>query len=159
MATRDLSNRPHYVYTHSVDDTVVYVGLTSRPHVRPREAKGRPWVAAATVEVSPAMSRAAAVWMESRLIELLSPRHNVQRPDPEVRVHDWRVDKIAAAEGVDRSTANRFLRYYPQDPDAFSTFLAQRAEKVAAYNARLIAGEPPEALAAEMAEAMFSRSA
>lgn len=132
---RVLEQLPHFVYIHlDAEGDAIYVGRTCDPESRPHDARRRPWIKTESrrVEVSPAMSFEAASWAERALIRAHLPKHNT-RPGQTLNEgagQDWRIDRIAEAEGVTRATARWAANYYPTDPEEFEEALEARVRGV-----------------------------
>lgn len=158
---RELERLPHHVYVHTDKrGDVIYVGRTAHPDERPwRDSGARPWIATESrnVEISPPMPFEAARWMERVLIDTVRPRHNQRRGESDERL-DWRIDRIAEAEGVTRAAARFAAPYYPTDPDEFEAFLARRVEGVREFEAKVAAGANPDRLAADILNEIMSRA-
>lgn len=147
---RELELLPHYVYSHfNAECAVIYVGRTSDPDTRPMDSRRRSWISTESTEVliSPEMTFAAAVWVETEMIRALAPKHN-ERPGQHLENTDWRIDRVCEVEGVTRATARWAVQYYPTDPVEFEAQLATHAEGVRQFEAEVAAtGIDPERLA------------
>lgn len=158
---RELEQLPHFVYIHlDAEGDAIYVGRTCDPESRPHDARRRPWIKTESrrVEVSPAMSFEAATWAERALIRAHRPKHNT-RPGQtlsEGASRDWRIDRIAEAEGVNRATARWAANYYPTDPDEFEVVLGRRVRALRELRAEADArGVDPEQVSMERIDAAF----
>ena len=127
--TAPIEDRPHYVYRHyDKQDRLIYVGMTSRPDIRPTESRKRAWLAtSARYEVSPPMSREAAAWVERATIIGEKPKYNERVTGEWVgQDEDWRIARFREAFGCNKTTARSLVSHLPRDPDAFEAFLSAR---------------------------------
>lgn len=142
---RELEQLPHHVYVHlNAKGEPIYVGRTSDPDARPRDDRKREWMTdSSEVLLSPAMPFEAAMWMETALIQTMAPRHNRNRGQSNrPAAEDWRIDRLCEAEGLDRTTAKLFIRYFPKDEAEFEAYLAKRVAAKAERDAAGIAPPP-----------------
>jgi hypothetical protein len=94
-----LADRPHYIYRHFAPcGTLLYVGLTVHPTVRPWVRWQRPWVDdTIRVEVSGPLDRADALAGERRAIRDEEPVHNKRMNNGNVTASERYWDDASAS--------------------------------------------------------------